>query len=109
MKLVIAIVHDEDAKKLLEHLTENEFRVTKLATTGGFLKAGNTTVLVGVEDHQVESVKTIIDENCKSRKEMLTAPAPISGTTGVFIPNPVEVTVGGATVFVIDVEEYHKF
>lgn len=109
MKLVIAIVHDEDAKRLLEDLTENRFRVTKLATTGGFLKAGNTTMLVGVEDQEVEKVKDIINENCKSRKELLTSPAPMSGTTGVFIPNPVEVTVGGATIFVMDVEEYHKY
>ena len=109
MKLIIAIVNDEDAKRLLENLTENRYRVTKLATTGGFLKAGNTTMLVGVEDGEVEKVKEIINENCKSRKELLTAPAPVSGTTGVFIPHPVEVTVGGATIFVIDVEEYHKY
>lgn len=108
MKLVIAIVHDEDAKSLLEDLTKNEFRVTKLASTGGFLKAGNTTVLVGVDDDEVERVKSLIRENCQSRKEMVTSPAPVSGTTGVFIPYPVEVTVGGATVFVVDVSEYMK-
>lgn len=108
MKLVIAIVHDEDAKSLLEDLTKSEFRVTKLASTGGFLKAGNTTVLVGVEDDEIDRVKEIIGENCQSRKEMVTSPAPVSGTTGVFIPYPVEVTVGGATVFVVDVEEYLK-
>jgi uncharacterized protein YaaQ len=108
MKLVIAIVHDEDAKPLLEDLTKSAYRVTKLASTGGFLKAGNTTVLVGVEDDEVDSVKRIIEENCQSRKEMVTSPAPVSGTTGVFIPYPVEVTVGGATVFVLDVSEYLK-
>ncbi|SMP56462.1 cyclic-di-AMP receptor [Anoxynatronum buryatiense] len=108
MKLVIAIVHDEDAKALLEDLTKAEFRVTKLASTGGFLKAGNTTVLVGVEDERVEEVKAIISENCQSRKEMVTSPAPVSGTTGVFIPYPVEVTVGGATIFVVDVAEHLK-
>ncbi|MEN1760213.1 cyclic-di-AMP receptor [Anoxynatronum sibiricum] len=108
MKLVIAIVHDEDAKALLEDLTKAEFRVTKLASTGGFLKAGNTTVLVGVEDDRVEEVKAIISDNCQSRKEMVTSPAPVSGTTGVFIPYPVEVTVGGATIFVVDVAEYLK-
>lgn len=108
MKLVIAIVHDEDAKSLLEELTTSEFRVTKLASTGGFLKAGNTTVLVGVEDNELDRLKEIIGENCQSRKEMVTSPAPVSGTTGVFIPYPVEVTVGGATVFVVDVEDYIK-
>ena len=108
MKLVIAIVHDEDARSLLEDLTKREFRVTKLASTGGFLKAGNTTVLVGVDDDEVDKVMEIIGENCQSRKEMVTSPAPVSGTTGVFIPYPVEVTVGGATVFVVDVEQFIK-
>ena len=108
MKLVIAIVHDEDAKPLLQELTEQKYGVTKLASTGGFLKAGNTTVLVGVEDNEVENVTKIISDNCKSRQQMVTSPAPVSGTTGVFIPYPVEVTVGGATVFVVDVESYLK-
>lgn len=108
MKLMIAIVHDEDAKALLEVLTKSEFRVTKLASTGGFLKAGNTTVLVGVEDDELERVKEIIGDNCKSRKDWVTSPAPVAGTTGAFIPYPMEVTVGGATVFVVDVTEYLK-
>lgn len=108
MKLVIAIVHDEDARPLLEELTQKAFRVTKMASTGGFLKSGNTTVLVGVEDDEVETVKDMIQTNCKSRQQMVTSPAPVSGTTGVFVPYPVEVTVGGATVFVVDVEEYLK-
>ncbi|SET23626.1 Uncharacterized protein YaaQ [Natronincola peptidivorans] len=108
MKLVIAIVHDEDAGNLIEDLTNNNYRITKLATTGGFLRAGNTTLLVGVEDEEVDKVIGIIKNNCESRKEIATSPAPVSGTTGVFIPYPIEVTVGGATVFVVDVEKYVK-
>jgi uncharacterized protein YaaQ len=108
MKLVIGIVHDEDAHNLLEELTVNEYRVTKLASTGGFLKAGNTTIIVGVEDTEVDSVINIIKNNCETRKQISTSPAPVSGTTGIFVPYPIEVIIGGATVFVVDVEAYLK-
>ena len=108
MKLVIAIVNDEDANKLLNSLTENKYRVTKLATTGGFLKAGNTTFLIGTEDDKVDQVMNIIKEKCETRKQVATSPAPVSGTTGVYVPHPIEVNVGGATVFVVDVEKHFK-
>ena len=108
MKLVIAIVNDEDANKLLDRLTENRHRVTKLATTGGFLKAGNTTFLIGTEDDKVDQVMGIIKEKCETRKQVATSPAPVSGTTGVYVPHPIEVNVGGATVFVVDVEKHFK-
>ncbi len=108
MKLVIAIVNDEDANKLLDRLTENKYRVTKLATTGGFLKAGNTTFLIGTETENVDEVMDIIKEKCETRKQIATSPAPVSGTTGVYVPHPIEVNVGGATVFVVDVEKHFK-
>ncbi len=108
MKLVIAIVHDEDVHALLEELTTHQFRVTKLATTGGFLKAGNTTLLIGIEDEEVDKVMGIIKNNCESRDSITTSPTPVSGATGMFIPFPIEVRVGGATVFVVDVEKYVK-
>ena len=85
MKLVIAIVHDDDAYNLVEDLTAEKLRVTKLATTGGFLKAGNTTLLIGVDADQVESVIGIIKENCETRNQLVTSPAPLSGASGVFL------------------------
>lgn len=108
MKLVIAIVQDEDASRLVNQLMKNGFGVTKLATTGGFLRAGNTTLLVGVEDDALDNAMHVIEKVCKSRKQVATAPSPISGTTGVYVPYPVEVTVGGATIFVMDVEQFKK-
>lgn len=108
MKLVIAIVHDEDSFELIEELTDNGYKVTKLATTGGFLKAGNTTLLIGVEKEKVDSVLSIIQDVCKTRKGAVSMPSPIVGSTGVFVPTPVEVTIGGATVFVIDVERFER-
>ena len=75
MKLVIAIVQDDDASDLIEVITDKGFRVTKLATTGGFLKAGNTTLLIGVEKIKVDEVLAIIEEVCKTRKQIITSPA----------------------------------
>lgn len=108
MKLIIAIIHDEDAHNLVDKLTEAQYGVTKLASTGGFLRSGNTTLLIGVEGEKVDSVIDIIKETCKSRKEMAPAPTPMMGSAGVFVTYPIEVNVGGATIFVIDVDRYEK-
>jgi uncharacterized protein YaaQ len=85
------------------------FTVTKLATTGGFLRACNTTLLLGVEDTKFDAAMAVIERVCKSRKQIATSPSPVAGTTGVYVPYPIEVTVGGATVFVLPVEQFSKF
>ena len=108
MKLIIAIVQDEDASRLISNLMSEGFSVTKLATTGGFLRSGNTTLLLGIDDDKFDSALKIIERVCKSRKQLATSPSPISGTTGVYVPYPVEVMVGGATVFVLNVEQFVK-
>lgn len=108
MKLIIAIVQDDDASDLLDLLTDDGFRVTKLATTGGFLKSGNTTLMIGVEEDKVETVLGRIEEICKTRKQIVTSPSPVAGSTGVYVPYPIEVQVGGATVFVVDVDKFMK-
>ena len=108
MKLVIAIVQDDDAGDLIDVLTDGGFRVTKLATTGGFLKAGNTTLMMGVEIEKVDKVLGLIEDVCKTRDQIVTSPSPVAGSTGVYVPYPVEVEVGGATVFVVDVDKFIK-
>jgi uncharacterized protein YaaQ len=108
MKLVIAIVQDDDAANLVARLTKEGFRVTKLATTGGFLRAGNTTLLVGVEEEKVEKVIGTIKGLCETRKQVVTSTSPVAGTTGVYVPYPIEVSVGGATIFVVDVDKFVK-
>lgn len=108
MKLVIAIVQDDDAGELVDVITDGGFRVTKLATTGGFLKSGNTTLMIGVEKERVDEVLTIIDRVCKTREQVITSPSPVAGSTGVYVPYPVEVEVGGATIFVVDVDKFIK-
>ena len=109
MKLIIAIVQDEDASRLISTLMNEGYSVTKLATTGGFLRAGNTTLLLGGEDDRVKGALGVIEKVCKSRKQIATSPSPVAGTSGVYAPYPIEVVVGGATVFVLDVEQFVKF
>ena len=109
MKLIIAIVQDEDASHLVNRLMAQDYRVTKLATTGGFLRSGNTTLLIGVEDDRLTDALDIVEKTCKSRRQVAPAPAPISGAAGVYMPYPIEVTVGGATVFVLDVEQFARY
>ena len=110
MKLVIAIVQDEDASRLVNQLMKNGFGVTKLATTGGFLRAGNTTLLIGVDDDKLTSVMEIIEKVCKSRKQLTATPSSVSamGAMPGAASYPVEVTVGGATVFVMSVDQFVK-
>lgn len=108
MKLVIAVVQDQDANRLVDGLLEAGFTSTKLASTGGFLKEGNTTLLIGVDEAQVPKVLDIITHTCKSRKQLITPIAAVGRSISAFIPRPVEITVGGATVFVLNVEQFEK-
>ncbi len=63
MKLILSITRDEDATHLIEALIENEFRATRINTAGGFLKRGNSTVVVGVEDERVDDVVGLIRQS----------------------------------------------
>jgi uncharacterized protein YaaQ len=106
MKLVLAIVSNEDANKVIKKLIKSNFFVTKLATTGGFLMSGNTTIIVGVQDDLLDSCINVISESSKSRTKLV--PNAISSEFGIFSSMPVEVQVGGATIFVMDVEQFIK-
>lgn len=106
MKLVVAIVQDKDGVKVISELIEKGYRATKLASTGGFLREGNTTLLVGVDNDKLDDVLDIVKEICHSREQLVTPLSPMGGAVDSFLPYPVEVTVGGATVFVLDVEQF---
>ena len=109
MKLIIAIVQDEDSSRLLTGLMQRGIGVTKLATTGGFLKAGNTTLLIGVDESRLEEAIQTIESVCKSRKQITSAQTSATGISGSgFTSFPVEVTVGGATLFVLSVDRFVK-
>lgn len=109
MKLVLAIIQDKDSNRLTDALGDQNFKTTKLSTTGGFLKAGNTTLMVGCEDDQVDDVLYIIKDNCSQRNQMVAPISPMGGNADSYIPNPVKVEVGGATVFVLPVDSFIKF
>lgn len=106
MKMIIAIVQDEDNHALNNALMEKGFRVTRLATSGGFLRAGNTTMMIGVEDERIDEAIGLIESVCMPRTQTVTSPAPTIDASAFFIPYPIEVTVGGATIFVLDVEKF---
>lgn len=108
MKLLIAIVQDQDAPGLIDVVTESDFRVTRLATSGGFLKAGNTTLLMGVDEERIEELLEIIKENCEAR-EVPTSFVSMSIPGDTYMPYPINVTLGGATIFILDVEEYLQY
>ena len=108
MKLVVAIVHHEDAGALVDALLDRDYRATRLASSGGFLKQSNTTVILGVEDDHVDVVLDIVRETCHARTQVVNPMPPIMEPGEFFMPYPLEVEVGGATVFVLPVERFER-
>lgn len=108
MKLIFAIVSDEDASGVIEVLNSERYTVTKLCSTGGFLRTGNTTMLIGVEDEKLERALDIIKDNSKNRRQYLQSPAH-GAFMGGMPAMGVEISVGGATVFISAVERMEKF
>ena len=109
MKLVMSIVNSDDAGQLLDALTRAGYRATTISTTGGFLRQGNATIFVGVEDEQVPHVMELIQENCHTRRQFVDPLPPVMEPGEMYLPTPVDVQVGGATVFVLDVAQFERF
>jgi|SRR5213080_3052974 uncharacterized protein YaaQ len=109
MKLIVAVVQDQDSNRLSKALMDHNFRTTKLATTGGFLRSGNTTFLIGTEDIRVDKALQIIQENCRSRDQLVAPLSPMGGNIDSYVPKPIDVEVGGATVFVLPVDQFLHF
>lgn len=107
MKLILAIVHNDDNVLVSSSLTKAGFHVTKIASTGGFLMSGNTTFIMGVEDDQVDCAIDIISKY--SKKRMQSVVNDIALATGNVSANiPIEVQVGGGTVFVMNIERFER-
>ena len=104
MKLVFAIVGNDDAHIVIPELMREGFSATKLASSGGFLHAGNVTFMIGVEDGRLDGLKELLGSFCKKRKQIV----PVSYGEGFSAGVPAEVTVGGATLFVLDVDSFEK-
>jgi uncharacterized protein YaaQ len=108
MKLVLAVVQGKDAENLLAALRTAGYRATQVNSAGGFLREQNVTVLLGVEDAQVPEVLRIIKANCYTRTQYVNPLLPIVESGDFYVPNPIEVQVGGANVFVLPVERYER-
>jgi uncharacterized protein YaaQ len=108
VKLVIAVVQGEDASQTVQALSGAGISVTKMASSGGFLQQGNATLLIGVDDDKVDAAIELIRENCRERSQYMTPMPPMVEPGEFFMPYPVEVQVGGATVFVVAVERFEK-
>lgn len=106
MKMVFAIINQDDTTKVANKLMQHGYHVTKLSTTGGFLKSGNTTLLVGVDKEKVDEVIELIGKYSKTRKQVIPSTSGIN--TGMFSGAPIEVSIGGATIFVVDVDRFEK-
>lgn len=99
MKLVIAVVQRQDAGELLEALTSNGHRVTRIS---------NVTLLIGVEDHQVEQILRDVREHCYTRTRYVSPLPPVAESGEFYPPAPIEVQVGGATVFVVKATDVQR-
>jgi uncharacterized protein YaaQ len=109
VKLVVCIVHNRDKGKITDELVKAGFKFTVIGSTGGFLREGNTTFLIGLESGDLETVKTIVSTNCKAREQIVNVMPFETAGPGAFIPSPVKVPVGGAVMFVLPVEQFHRF
>jgi uncharacterized protein YaaQ len=107
MKLVVAVVQDLDADDVVDALTENGYRVTRVASTGGFFRQGNTTLFCGVQDDRLQPLFNLLRKTCKRRNRMMPI-APHSAEHPMTVGAYVEVTVGGATIFVLDIEHFEQ-
>ncbi|MCY0887819.1 MAG: cyclic-di-AMP receptor [Alicyclobacillaceae bacterium] len=109
MKMIVAVVQDKDSPRLAHNLIQAGIRATKLASTGGFLHAGNTTFIIGTSDDKVDEIQEIIRSSCRAREQVVTPMSPMGSQLESYIPYPVSVQVGGATLFVLDVEQFLQF
>jgi uncharacterized protein YaaQ len=108
MKLVIAVVQRQDAGELVDALTERSYRVTRISSEGGFLREGNVTLLVAADDPTVEPLIRLIREHCHTRTRFVSPMPPVAESGEFYPPSPVEVQVGGATVFVVKASDLQR-
>jgi len=108
LKLIIAVVQGEDAQRTVAALSDKGISSTRVSSSGGFLQQGSATLLVGVDDAQVQEALSVIHDNCHERSRYLTPVPPMAEPGEFFMAFPVEVQVGGATVFVVSVDSFEK-
>lgn len=109
MKLVVAVIHDRDQKRTSDALLKAGFKFTKIASTGGFLREGNVTMLIGAQEEEVDPLLSLINDASRAREQYINVLPPEATPVGTFLANPVKVQVGGAIAFVVDVERFERF
>ena len=108
MKLIFAIVQDEDADGLIDAIVNAGFRVTRIGSTGSFLRMGNTSLMMGVENNEVSRVLSIVRRTCRRRSQMAVPYSPALEPGLLYMPENFEVEVGGAVLLIHDVEHYER-
>lgn len=93
MKLITAVIGKKDLNPVCDALREAGYSFTKIPTSGGFLRSSNMTLLIGVDDDKLAHAVELINQNCKTRTEQA---------------EDKKLKVGGATLFVTDVERFEK-
>ncbi len=109
MKLLISVVNSDDAHPLIDALMREGYRATMISTTGGFLREGNATLLIGIDDEEVEHVLKIIKTSCHTRIQYVNPLPPMVESGDLYMPTPIEVQVGGAVVFILNVDRFERF
>jgi uncharacterized protein YaaQ len=109
MKLCVCIVHSRDRNRITDELVREGFKFTVIGSTGGFLREGNTTILIGVDDADLPGLQRLIGENCSAREQLVNVSPFEAGLPGSPVANPIKVPVGGAVVFVLNVEGFYRY
>lgn len=108
MKLIFAVIQGRDADRLAGALTQNGYRATQINSAGGFLRESNVTMLIGVDEIQMPDIYRIIKQNCYTRTQYMNPLMPVMEPGEFYMPNPIEVQVGGAAVFAFNVVRYER-
>ena len=108
MKMVFCIVQNDDAGNLVTALTKEGFRSTRYPSHGGFLRQGNATILVGVADERVDAVIAVVKRSCRTRTQYINPMPPMMEPGEFYMANPVDIQLGGATIFVLDVDRFEQ-
>ena len=109
MKLLISVINSDDTYSLTDALTEHGYTATIISSVGGFLREGNTTLLIGVQDDQLVDVLKIIQTNCHTRRKYVNPFPAMLDYEEAYLAAPIEVEVGGAVVFVLNAERFEKY
>jgi uncharacterized protein YaaQ len=107
MKLVVCIIHNRDKNRVTDKLIEAGFKFTIIGSTGGFLREGNTTYLIGIQEEEKDRLLEVVRENSSAREQILNVGS--MEAPGGLLGSPVKVPVGGAVVFIMDVEQFARF